>query len=257
MSTAPIDLALEEGPLASGDWLEAHLDHPRVRVLDVRGRHPSAARPPGKRTEYGIAHVPGAAFVDWTVDFVDPDDPVPYQVAPPAPFAACAAAHGVGDGDLIVTYDDYFNIFASRVAWAFRYYGAQARVLDGGWPSWLEEGRPLSAEPAPTHAATFTPRPQPDLRRSIDQVEDAFARGALVVDARPRHLYLGEPEPTPGMGHIPGSRCLPYPELVDGATVLFASPAAIRRLLRGAGIDPDAPARPSRPAAPACPRRWR
>ena len=50
--------------------------------------------------------------------------------------------------------------------------------------------------------------------------------GAVVVDARPRHLFVGEPG-TAGTGHIPGALSLPYNELVDGATGLFQSPAAI------------------------------
>ena len=45
----------------------------------------------------------------------------------------------------------------------------------------------------------------------------------------------------PNTGHIPGARCLPYQELVDGATGLWADPAAIARLARDAGIDPARP----------------
>src|ERR1700681_2915454 len=66
------------------------------------------------------------------------------------------------------------------------------------------------------------------------------ATGATLVDARPRHLYLGEPGAS-GTGHIPGALSLPYQELVDGATGIFATPAAIARLLRGAGLDPARP----------------
>ena len=64
--------------------------------------------------------------------------------------------------------------------------------------------------------------------RSTDLLR-AREDGAVVVDARPRHLYIGEPG-VPGTGHIPGALALPYQELVDGATGLFQSPAAIRRL---------------------------
>ena len=62
------------------------------------------------------------------------------------------------------------------------------------------------------------------------------------MDARPRHLFLGE-EGVANTGHIPGSRCLPYQELVDGATGLWAAPEAVKRLVRDAGIDPDRPPR--------------
>ena len=145
---------LPEGPLVTTEWLESNLDEPRVGVLDVRGRHPSSSLPHAKHAEYLKGHVPGAAFVDWEHDFVATNDPVPVQVASPQEFARRAGALGVGERDVVVTYDDYYGIFAARVAWAFRLYGAESRVLDGGWTTWLEEARPVSHEsPDPVPAS--------------------------------------------------------------------------------------------------------
>jgi thiosulfate/3-mercaptopyruvate sulfurtransferase len=242
MSKQSAPLETPPGPLVSGDWLNSNLDEQRVVVLDVRGRHPSSALAHAKRAEYAEGHIPGAVFVDWEHDFVDVADPVPYQIASADAFAERAGALGIGDGDLVVTYDDYYGIFAARVAWSFRFYGAEARVLDGGWRTWVDEGRPTSAEVAPPQRAEFTPRPRAALRRDLSDVERASAGGVTFVDARPRHLFLGEPGAA-GTGHIPGARSLPYQELVDGATGLFATPAAIGRLLRDAGIDPARPPR--------------
>lgn len=240
MGPTPPELHLPEGPLVTGEWLAANLDNPRVRALDVRGRHPSSSLPHAKRAEYMAGHIPGAAFVDWERDFVDPEDPVPVQVAGPGDFAARAGELGIGDGDLVVTYDDYYGIFAARVAWAFRYYGAEARVLDGGWATWLEEGRPVSADTRSPQPRAFTARTRPRLRRTLGEIAEARTRGAALVDARPRHLFLGEPG-VANTGHIPGARCLPYQELVDGATGLWAAPDAVRRLALAAGIDPAQP----------------
>ena len=231
-----------EGPLVTAEWLERHLDHPQVRVLDVRGRHPSSALPHAKLAEYSAVHIPGGTFVDWEHDFIDVRDPVPVQVAGAAEFAARAGELGIGDGDLVVTYDDYYGIFAARVAWAFRYYGAESRVLDGGWVTWNEEERPVTGAIVDPLPAMFTARRRPRLRRTLAEVVDARGRGATLVDARPRHLFIGE-EGAPNTGHIPGARCLPYQELVDGATGLWAAPAAVARLARDAGIDPDRPPR--------------
>ncbi|HEY8672466.1 MAG TPA: sulfurtransferase [Candidatus Dormibacteraeota bacterium] len=242
MTQQGVALETPPGPLVSSEWLQANLDHRQVVVLDVRGRHPSSALAHAKRAEYAQGHIPGAIFVDWEHDFVDVSDPVPYQIAAIDGFAARAATLGIGDSDLIVTYDDYYGIFAARVAWSFRFYGAEARVLDGGWRTWLDEGRPTSAGVTQRADVVFTPRTRTALRRRLDEVEVAGAKGATLVDARPRHLFLGEPGAA-GTGHIPGARSLPYQELVDGATGLFASPAAITRLLRDAGIDPARPPR--------------
>jgi len=240
MGSTPAELHVPDGPLVTGDWLEENLDNPPVRVLDVRGRHPSSPLPHAKRAEYAVGHVPGAAFVDWEHDFVNSEDPVPVQLAGDDAFAARASELGVGDRDLVVTYDDYYGIFAARVAWAFRYYSAESRVLDGGWTTWLEEGRPVGdgiVEPRPR---MFTARTRPRLRRTLTEVQQAGSRGAALVDARPRHLFLGE-QGVASTGHIPGARSLSYQELVDGATGLWAAPDAVRRLAREAGIDPDRP----------------
>jgi thiosulfate/3-mercaptopyruvate sulfurtransferase len=240
MTSTPPATDVPSGPLLSSTWLAENLGRSRLTILDVRGRHPSSQLPHAKRAEYDRGHIPGAVFVDWERDFVDVDDPVPVQVAPPEQFARRAGELGVCERDLVVVYDDYYGIFAARVAWAFRLYGADARVLDGGWATWNEEGRPLKDGPSEHEPAIFAARPRPRLRRTLAEVERAQASGAALVDARPRHLFLGE-DGAANTGHIPGSHCLPYQELVDGATGLWAAPAAIARLARDAGIDPDHP----------------
>src|SRR5579862_7155157 len=106
MERTPSQLQRPDGPLVSGDWLQNHLDHPRIRALDARGRHPSARLPHAKHDEYKVAHIPGAVFVDWEHDFIDRADSVPVQIAGPGPFAARASELGISDGDLIITYDD-------------------------------------------------------------------------------------------------------------------------------------------------------
>jgi thiosulfate/3-mercaptopyruvate sulfurtransferase len=240
MTPATDILQTIEGPLVTTEWLGAELGHPSLHVLDVRGRHPSSPLPHAKRREYADAHIPGATFVDWEHDFVAAEDPVPIQVAGAEDFAKRAGELGIGDGDLVVTYDDYYGIFAARVAWAFRLYGGQSCVLDGGWQTWIQEDRPTSAETIVPPPAQFTPKLRTQLRRTLPEVLKASDRGVSLVDARPRHLYLGE-DGVPNTGHIPGALCLPYQELVDGATGIWAAPKAIARLARDAGIDPDRP----------------
>jgi thiosulfate/3-mercaptopyruvate sulfurtransferase len=242
MSHSAEGLETPSGPLVTSSWVEANLDQPALRILDVRGRHPSSPLAHAKCAEYQDSHIPGAIFVDWEHDFVDVSDPTPYQVASPDAFAARAAELGISNDDLIVTYDDYYGIFASRVAWSFRLHGAGARVLDGGWQTWIDEGRPVTAGTSARDAGAFTARVRPQLRRTVDDVAVVAANGGALIDARPRHVYVGEVG-VPGTGHIPGALSLPYHDLVDGATGIFATPAAIGRLLRDAGLDPAHPPR--------------
>ena len=134
--------------LVEPEWLAAHLGEAEVCVVDVRGKVLPPGNEPryrGKRQDYEAGHVPGAVFVDWTRDIVDPDDPVPVQIAKPEAFARRMGQLGIGDGTTVIAYDDYDHAFAGRLSWALRYYGHDAvRILDGGWARWVAEGRPVS-----------------------------------------------------------------------------------------------------------------
>jgi thiosulfate/3-mercaptopyruvate sulfurtransferase len=185
-----------EGVLVSTEWLASQLGAPDLCVVDIRGK----VLPPGahpryvpKREDYDAGHVPGAAFVDWTRDIVDLDDPVPAQVARPDAFAAKMSELGIGDDTLVVAYDDYKHIFAGRLAWALRYYGHDAvRVLDGGWTRWIAEGRPTTRDVPMRAPAHFTATPRAELRRTADDVAAALGRSdVLLIDARPPEQYAG------------------------------------------------------------------
>jgi thiosulfate/3-mercaptopyruvate sulfurtransferase len=236
------------GPITvSTDWLATHLadaQGPAPRVVDIRGK----VLPPGtkprylaKRADYDAAHIPGAVFVDWTRDIVDPDDPVPMQVALPAAFATKMAEIGVGDDTLVVVYDDYDHIFAGRLAWALRYYGHDAvRILDGGWARWVAEAKPVDAsivQPDPP-ASPFVPRTRPELRRTADDVERALGRpDVLLIDARPPEQYAGTVSAASRSGHIPGAFNVPYARLVDGASGRFLAPEGLARVFQEAGVN--------------------
>ena len=66
-----------------------HAPAPGVEQADYRGA----------RGEYLAGHIPGAVYIDWTSDIIDPDDPVPVQIAPPERFAEAMAGAGIGDRD--------------------------------------------------------------------------------------------------------------------------------------------------------------
>lgn len=228
-------------PLVSTEWLAAHLRDDGVRVVDVRGKVLPAGtagkRYFAKRDEYDAEHVSGAVFVDWTSDIVDPNDPIPSQIAPPDRFGALMLALGVGDDTLVVAYDDYNTIFASRLAWALRYYGHDAvRVLDGGWARWKAEGRPVDDGVPHPPPARFTPRARPALRRTADQVASRPA-DALLIDARPPAQYRGEASAASRAGHIPGAKNVHYASLVDQATGKLLPRDELARVFAAAGID--------------------
>jgi len=228
-------------PLVSTDWLADRIGD--VVVVDATYHLPTAKRDP--RAEFAQAHIPTAAFFD--IDGIsDPASDLPHMLPSPADFARAVAALGIGDDTVVVAYDSHGLMSAARAWWMLRAFGHdQVAVLDGGLPKWQREGRPLeSGEPAP-RTASFTPRFRPELVRSRQQLlANLASKAEQVLDARAAGRFAGtEPEPRAGLraGHIPGSRNLPFTQLLDPATKTVLPPDALRARLAAAGIDPARP----------------
>lgn len=234
---------LPDGPVVSTEWLAAHLDDSRVRVVDIRGvvLPPDAPQPQylPSAEKYAEGHIPGAVFVDWTRDITDPAHPDLYQVAPPEQYAELMGRLGIGDDTIVIAYDDFFMMHAGRLVWTLRYYGHNAaRALDGGIAKWVGEDRPLEMTVPTYPPATFTPHPHPELRRTADQVDE---RGAtcLLFDARGPAEYNGEQSRAKRGGHIPGAQNLFYREFLSGPYDTFAPREELRKRFAARGLDID------------------
>ncbi len=237
-------------PLVTTEWLQDHLGDPGVRVLDIRGYVATRPVAPGVEEatyrgapeEYAAGHVPGAAFVDWTVDIVDPDDPVPAQVAGPDRFARAMGGRGVGDETHVVAVDHMGGQFATRLWWALTYYGHdRVSVLDGGWNRWVEQDRPIETGPVAPMPKTFTPRPRPGLRSTAEQLAARLGEGELqIIDARDAGQYTGARRRGARGGHIPGARNVPR-ELFFAPEGGFRPIEEVRKAVEAVGLRPDRP----------------
>ncbi len=232
------------GPAVSAEWLAARLGRPGLVVLDGSWYLPGSGRDPAR--EFVQRRIPGARFFD-IERCSDPDAALPHTLAPPEHFRRCAEEAGVSAGSAVVCYDaSGVNLSAARVWWNFRYFGHEnTSVLDGGLRHWVMAGHPVeSGSPVRTSEAppSFVPRPRPHLIRSVGDVLRAIgAGGTQIVDMRPTGRFAGvQPEPREGLrgGHMPGSRNVPYAELVDRATGLAIGAEAFRKLVADAGVDP-------------------
>ncbi len=236
--------------LVETSWLAEHLHDPQLRVVDMRGYVKTVAHEGvqeafyiGARDEYEEGHIPGAVYIDWSSDIVDPDDPVIAQIAPPALFKAAMERAGIGDHHLVVAYDSHPAFqFATRLWWALRYYGhEQVVVLNGGLSNWLREGYTVDTVVPSYPPATFTPAVQPQLRATAEEVLAAINREqTVIVDARDLGQYTGAITRGHGRGgHIPGALSLPREVLIDPATGTFYSNEQLQRIFASAGISPQ------------------
>lgn len=227
--------------LLSTDEVQRRLG--RVRLLDASWYLPAAQR--DARAEYLAGHLPGAQFLDLDAAS-DPDAALPHMLPSPAHFARVVRALGVRAGDEVVVYDGSgANLSAARAWWMFRVFGHDAVwLLDGGSGRWRAEGRPLESGAVPVRAGDFEARRRGGMVADLATVRAALERGVVqVVDVRATERFEGRvPEPRAGVraGHMPGSRSLPYGELVDGEGRLLPD-AQLRERLAAAGVRPDAP----------------
>lgn len=229
--------------LVSTDWLAAHLKNPDLRVLDGSMYLPQAGR--DAKAEYDAAHIPGARFFDID-DVSDHRSDLPHMVPPVEKFMSRLRAMGVGDGHQVVVYDGVGLMSAARVWWLFKLMGqTNVAVLDGGFPKWQAEGRETEDLPPMVRDRHMTVRLQNHLVRDVTQVSAAAKLGDHeIIDARSAGRFAGtEPEPRDGLrpGHIPGSRNVPFIDLLnDDATM--KTPDATRAVFEAAGVDLSKPA---------------
>jgi thiosulfate/3-mercaptopyruvate sulfurtransferase len=233
-----------EDPLVTTDWLSAHLDDPKVKIIDASYKMPSVLPLPAD--DYLAVHIPGAVFFDVNT-IADRNDSRPHMYPDAEQFARDVSALGISSGDTVVAYDSGAWVAAPRAWWMLLSFGhPNVKVLDGGLKKWLREGRPThSGKVTPKGSGKFSARLDPSYVRSLDQLlGNLKTRDEQLVDARPRSRFEGSvAEPWPGRrsGHIPNSRNVPYAELFDADTGAMKPLEELRSAFSGAGVDMTKP----------------
>jgi thiosulfate/3-mercaptopyruvate sulfurtransferase len=220
--------------LASTDWLADQLGRPEVRILDVRWRPDGSGH-----NVWTAGHIPGAVYVDWRTDLTDAsDNGETLLLGGPDQIAQTLAKAGVSDGATVVIYDDTVGLFAARTWWSLRVYGLEsARILDGGFPAWAEEGRPVSSATAPPPAGRFTPRAQARMRLTTADVRALLSSpDVLLLDARAPAEYRGFEGNTKRLGHIPGAANVPVGSMTRPGSQHFRVGDELRDILFKANV---------------------
>ncbi len=216
--------------LVTTDWLEKRLDDPGVRIVDT-----------DLPDQYERVHIPGAVQVIDHYYKTSLEDRT--HIQGPEQFAATMSSLGIGDDTQVVAYDSSGCLYGLRLAWSLHYYGhTNVKVLDGGFPKWFAESRPMSRESHSYPAASFTPRPNPEIMATRDQVLDAIDEtNTVLLDVRSDEEWTGENKR--GIrrgGRIPGAVHLEWTNLLTEGDVPVLLPADdMRRILADHGVTPD------------------
>ena len=194
--------------------------------------------------EFRAKHIPGAVFFD--IDTIaDHDQGLPHMLPKPEALAKAMTALGLGDGMRFVVYDTTGLYAAARVWWMLRAYRVEdVRILDGGLPRWIKEGRPLETGDAHPKPRPFTPRPADGFVASLER----SARGAR--DAVRRRWWTRAPpsgSAAKPRSRGPASEAAASPAAstcrssTSSSTARSKPPAALKAAFAEHGIDLEKP----------------
>ena len=218
--------------LVSAQWVEDHLDDPKVVLVEVD--EDTAA--------YDKGHIKGAIKLDWTTDL---QDQVRRDFVSKAQFEALLSSRGVSHDDTVVLYGGNNNWFAAYAYWYFKLYGHQnVKLLDGGRKKWELDGRELSKETVERAPTTYTAADQDtSIRAFRDETIDAIGVKNL-VDVRSPDEFAGRllapahlpQEQAQRAGHVPTAINIPWSKAAneDGT---FKSDDELRALYGAARLD--------------------
>jgi len=218
--------------LVDADWVEAHLDDPKVVLVEVD--EDTAA--------YEKNHIRGAVRVDWRKDL---QDPVKRDFVDQAQFEKLLSGKGIANDDTVVLYGGNNNWFASYAYWYFKLYGHEdTKLLDGGRKKWELDSRELVEEVPQRPQTSYTAKaPNNEIRAFRDEVVASIGVKNL-VDVRSPDEFSGKllapahlpQEQSQRAGHVPTAKNIPWSKAAnDDGT--FRGDDELTELYQGEGVD--------------------
>jgi thiosulfate/3-mercaptopyruvate sulfurtransferase len=204
------------GLVVSPDWLNQHLNDPKVRVIAT-----------GDRAQYDRGHIPGARFISHE-DTISHEN---HALLASAPLAAVLARAGAGDDVRIVLYGDS----PMTTGWLFMAlasigHGDHVSMLDGTIEVWRGNGRTVSTAVPPAAPGRLTPKAADDVVVAAPWVRERLEKpGVKLLDVRSDRERAN--------GYLPGSTLVIWRDLFsDPDRAVFKSRDEIRALLARAGV---------------------
>ncbi len=203
--------------LVDAEWLESHMDDPKLVLLEVR-YHP--------HRYFTIGHIPRAIQVKRFMDLGDNHGETLMHLPPREQFQATLRRWGVNDDSLIVIYDDSRTALASRLYYLLALYGfdtSRVKILDGGLTAWQAFNELTKEEPAVTPGAVTLKPADASMFVAWTYVHDKVVSRrdpqVVLIDARPHEGYTGERfTHAVRAGHIPGAINIVSLDGADGET---------------------------------------
>ena len=221
----------DSSSLVSSEWLEAHIDDPKLVILEVR-YYP--------HRYYTIGHIPGAVQVQRFKDLGDNNSDSLMHFPSRAVFQKTLRSWGINNDSSIVIYDDSSTALASRLYFLLDLYGfemARVKVLNGGtvgWQGFNEMTKDVKNKPAgdvtlkEANSKLFV-----EWTYVYDRIISRRDPKHVLLDARPVAHYTGEVKAhAVRAGHLPGAINIVSLDGVVGETMEWKSPTDLAAMYK-------------------------
>jgi 3-mercaptopyruvate sulfurtransferase SseA len=199
-------------------WLAENLGSADIRIIEVRAQ-----------AQYNSGHIPGSVCVSYD-NFRGVAAGVSSMLQPAEMLARHMSSMGIRPTDRVILVPDDKPHDATLVAIAFaRLDHTRFGILNGGFPRWVHENRPVTTE-LPQAQKSQYPVPPPDaFTVTYKQImEKLKSPDHVIIDVRPTEYYRGERADEARGGHIPGAKNRPYTEdLVKYGKVTLLKPSEV------------------------------
>jgi len=224
-------------PLVTSEWLEAHLDDPNTRIVEVSATEANEV--------YASGHIPGALEWFWKDLCWHKTD---RQLVTPDELAARLGSVGIAPDSTLVLYGDPVQ-YGTYAFWALTMAGHRdIRLLDGARKKWLQGGHPMTRDvPSPSAVEYEAYEGDSSMRIGRDNVlANLDNSDRLLLDVRSPEEYSGERVKEYGdfdhgaerKGRIPGARHLFFRKLLNDDDS-FKSAAELEPVLAEVGVTED------------------
>lgn len=178
------------------------------------------------RLDFEKEHLPGSQFL-WP-GWLAPDSPDGSFNAPdPAKASEILSSLGISNDSKVVLCHVRNEVSpTARMFLTLENLGLKGQVyfLNGGLEAWKKEGYPVTQEVTPPKKGKFKVTAG-DLLVDKDYVKKALTSAdVVIVDARMKNYYDGDPTGNPRDGHIANAKNIPYPDLLDAANLYRFKP---------------------------------
>ena len=228
-------MALElPGTLASTQWLDDNLMDKDIRIIDCSYFLEISKYGPivkNGRSEWEKGHIPNSIYIDLIEELSDMSTKLPFMMPSKEQFENIMSQKGIGNDNIVVTYDRENVTWACRLRLMFLNFGFKnIAVLDGGWNKWEQENRPISLENTHYGKANFNASKN-DKRIFTDKKEvlQVIKDGSAVLINSLDKIEHEE-------GHIPESINIPFSTLLDKNSYNFLPTDSLREIFEKAGI---------------------